>query len=291
MGSRSRKRRIEAPRPDETMRRGYARGRERDAAIRESLEPLAPGERPRAVTVAAIVALGFAIANVTAVLAGVDLSSEDSNPAAMTVLVTAVLLIAAAGMWLGRYWAVLGFQIILALQIIAGSLALIRVEKWWIAVGLTVLLGLLGWLFWKLVRAMARLQMPDRPQARPKPDSPPAALPKRRKRTPLATHLARTKAMWPVLEEHGVAEGDELTLEFFFDAPGEAQAKALADFLQRKRDYAVEVDSEGGWSVDGSTVPMRVSQVRLETWVRWMVATGSEHGCRFDGWGAAATRA
>jgi len=152
----------------ETMRRGYARGRERDEAIRQSLEPLAPGERPQAVTIAAIVALIFAIGNVAAALGGADLSSEENNPVAVTTVTTAILVVAAIGMWLRRYWAVLGFQVILALQIIAGSLALIRVEKWWIAVGLTVLLGLLGWLFWKLVRAMARIQMPDRPEHQPR---------------------------------------------------------------------------------------------------------------------------
>ncbi|MGH2840730.1 MAG: hypothetical protein ACRDKY_07895, partial [Solirubrobacteraceae bacterium] len=151
----------------EVMRRGYARGRERDESIRESLEPLAPGERPTAVTVAAIVAIVFAIANVIAALAGTDLSSEENNPVAVTTVTTAILVIAAIGMWLRRYWAVLGFQVILALQIIAGSLALLRVEKWWVAVGLTVLLVLLGWLFWKLVRAMARIQMPERPGRRP----------------------------------------------------------------------------------------------------------------------------
>ena len=53
-----------APASDEPdpLRRRYARGRARDEAIRQSLEPLEPGERPRAVTVAAIVAFAFAIA-------------------------------------------------------------------------------------------------------------------------------------------------------------------------------------------------------------------------------------
>ena len=57
MGRRSRKRgRTDAPpaRPA-SLARGYARGEARNQAIREGLEPLAPGERPRAVTVAALV--------------------------------------------------------------------------------------------------------------------------------------------------------------------------------------------------------------------------------------------
>ena len=42
-----------AERPTADAARGYARSRERDEALRAGLEPLAPGERPRAVTIAA----------------------------------------------------------------------------------------------------------------------------------------------------------------------------------------------------------------------------------------------
>ncbi len=158
MGSRSRKRRPEpgaprAPRP---------RGEERNAAVRDGLEPLAPGERPGAVTIAAIVAFVFAIGNVVAALSGNDLSSDEGDPVFFTATTTALLVVAGAGMLMRRYWAVLGFQVILGLQITVFSLALARVEKWWLALVLLVAIGLLGWLFWKLVRAMARLQMPAR---------------------------------------------------------------------------------------------------------------------------------
>ena len=155
------------PAPAQSMQRGYARSRERDEMIRRGLEPLAPGERPGAVTIAAIVALGFALANVIAALAGADLSSEQDDPAALTAVTTAILVAAAVGMWLRQYWAVLGFQVILALQIIVFSLAAVRVQKWWLGVGIVIAIGLLTWLFWKLIRAMARLQMPPRPVPQP----------------------------------------------------------------------------------------------------------------------------
>jgi len=155
------------PAPAQSMQRGYARSRERDEMIRAGLEPLAPGERPGAVTIAAIVALGFALANVIAALAGADLSSEQDDPAALTAVTTAILVAAAVGMWLRQYWAVLGFQVILALQIIVFSLAAVRVQKWWLGVGIVIAIGLLTWLFWKLIRAMARLQMPPRPVPQP----------------------------------------------------------------------------------------------------------------------------
>jgi hypothetical protein len=144
------------------LRDRYARGRARDAEVREGLEPLAPGERPGAVTVAALVAFAFAIANVIAYAVGGDLSSDEGNPAFFMVTTTTILAVAGIGMLRAKYWAVLGFQVILALQVIVFSLALTRVEKWWLAIVLVAAVGLLGWLFWKLVRAMARLQMPER---------------------------------------------------------------------------------------------------------------------------------
>ena len=65
-------------------------------------------------------------------------------------------------MWRGRYWAVLGFQALLAIQIIICAASLIVVNQWWAALVLVALMVLGGWLFWKLVRALARLQMPAR---------------------------------------------------------------------------------------------------------------------------------
>ncbi|MEA2194205.1 MAG: hypothetical protein QOG42_639 [Solirubrobacteraceae bacterium] len=151
-----------APTPDETMRRGYARGRARDDEIRANLVPLAPGERPRVVTLAAIVAFVFAIANVAAALSGHDVSTASGDPSVATAVTTALLLVAGVGMLARQYWAVLGFETILGLQIVFFSLYLIGVQKWWHAIIPVVAIGLLGWLFWKLVSAMARLQMPKR---------------------------------------------------------------------------------------------------------------------------------
>lgn len=152
------------PKPaDDTMARGYARGRGRDDEIRANLVPLAPGERPPVVTLAAIIAFVFAIANVVTALAGNDISSATGDPSVATAVTTALLLVAGFGMLARQYWAVLGFETILGLQIVFFSLYLIGVQKWWHAIIPLVAIGLLGWLFWKLVSAMARLQMPKRP--------------------------------------------------------------------------------------------------------------------------------
>jgi hypothetical protein len=164
-----------APRPpgqpppaDEGLRRGYARGRARDEEIRASLQPLAPGERPRVVTFAAIVAFVFALANVAAALTGNDISTASGDPSVATAVTTAVLLLAGFGMLARQYWAVLGFQTILGIQIIFFSLYLIGVQKAWHAIIPLVAIGLLGWLFWKLVRPMAQLQMPSREPREPR---------------------------------------------------------------------------------------------------------------------------
>ena len=152
-----------APEPaEDKMARGYARSRARDDEIRANLVPLAPGERPGIVTFAAIVAFVFAIANVATALTGNDISSTTGNPSVATAVTTALLLVAGFGMLARQYWAVLGFETILGLQIVFFSLYLIGVQEWWHAIIPLVAIGLLGWLFWKLVSAMARLQMPKR---------------------------------------------------------------------------------------------------------------------------------
>jgi hypothetical protein len=149
---------------EDTMTRGYARSRARDDEIRANLVPLAPGERPGIVTFAAIVAFVFAIANGATALTGNDISSATGDPSVATAVTTALLLVAGFGMLARQYWAVLGFETILGLQIVFFSLYLIGVQKWWHAIIPLVAIGLLGWLFWKLVSAMARLQMPKRPE-------------------------------------------------------------------------------------------------------------------------------
>jgi hypothetical protein len=170
MGRRSRKRRKPdaAPRPPaqrDAMKRGYARGEERNEQIRQSLEPLEPGQRPDAVTVAAVVAVVLVAANVGLALAGVEVSGRDPTVGS-TVLQSVVLLVCAAGMWRAKYWAVLGFQALLGLSILLAALALLVASGVLEAVVCLAIVGLGGWLFWKLVRALARLQMPER-RARP----------------------------------------------------------------------------------------------------------------------------
>jgi hypothetical protein len=168
----SRKRRRSAPRgsAEPALQRGYARGRARDEAARAALVPLRPGERPTAVTVGAVAAGLLALANLVALVAGWDAGpgsgDRDGQAVAGSILVTAVLCVVAYGMWKGRYWAVLGMQTLLAITIIFASLGLVTATSVSAAGVLVVIVGAAGALFWFLVKAMARIQMPERPGQR-----------------------------------------------------------------------------------------------------------------------------
>ena len=162
-----RRRTAEARRPpQEEEPRGYARGRAKDEAARAALKPLAPGERPMAVTVGAAVAALLAAANLIAVIAGWNgaVGSDDQARAlAGSLLVTGLLCAVAWGMWHAKYWAVLGMQTLLALTVIAAALGIVTAENVPAMLVLVAIIAAAGTLFWFMVKAMARIQMPERP--------------------------------------------------------------------------------------------------------------------------------
>jgi hypothetical protein len=133
--------------------------RDRNAIAREQLEPLRPGERPRVVTVCALLALAIAIANLAATV--VLIADGQGSPSLGTVAFALLMLVIARALWTLNYWAVLGFQALLAVVMMLSFLSLILVND---AVGLlTGLFALIGAgvLFWLMVKAMARIQMPE----------------------------------------------------------------------------------------------------------------------------------
>ena len=157
MGQRERRRQAAA----ERTAAGYARGHERDEAARAALKPLAPGERPRAVTVAAVVATALGLANLVLLVAGAKINGHRPAPVGV-VAFCAVMLAAAYGMWRVRYWAVLGFQALLTLIVLFFFLFLLRASDL-AAAGIAVaVIAIAGTLFWKLVRVMGRMQVPRR---------------------------------------------------------------------------------------------------------------------------------
>jgi cation transport ATPase len=152
-----------APSPAEpdAMQRGYARSRERNEEVRAQLKPLRPGERPLAVTIGAVVAAVLAVANIVALAFGYN--ADEGNLIAGSVLVSGVLALVAYGMWRAKYWAVLGMQTLLAITLVFAALALLTAVNVWAAILMLIIIALAGALFWFLVKAMARIQMPPRP--------------------------------------------------------------------------------------------------------------------------------
>jgi hypothetical protein len=143
------------------MRRGYARAEQRNAEVRAQLAPLAPGERPGPLVAAALVAALLGTANLVALLAGLDVEGEE--PSAIGVLAfCAVMFLAAVGLWQRRYWAVLGFEALLGIIVVFFSLFLLRASNVLAVVVCVPIIGGAGWLFWKLIRVMGRLQAPQR---------------------------------------------------------------------------------------------------------------------------------
>ena len=147
------------------MARGYARARERDAAARAALQPLAPGERPAAIKVSVALAVALAITNVALMAAGYEVDGK--RPVAGALIFAAIMLAAAWGMWHLRYWAVLGFQALLALAVSFAGLSVLVASNVAAVLLCLVIIGIAGPLFWFLVRVMARIQLPGRPPHEP----------------------------------------------------------------------------------------------------------------------------
>ncbi|MGH2987458.1 MAG: hypothetical protein ACRDLO_12330, partial [Solirubrobacterales bacterium] len=158
---------------DQEARRGAmaARSDARNEAAREALEPLAPGERPTVVTVGAVISALIAVSTIVGYAAGVEVTKfgsdgieqgEGQAPVLSVIAVVALMGTMAWGMWKARYWAVLGFQALLVLVLIAASLGLVQATEWPQAVGTTALIAGAGALFYFMIKAMARIQMPQR---------------------------------------------------------------------------------------------------------------------------------
>ncbi len=146
----------------ERMMAGYARAEEKNQAAREALKPLAEGERPLVVSVGAVITGLVALSIVVGYATGVKVNGE--TPKLAQVLAPALIMgVMSWGMWKARYWAVLGFQLVLVFLIFSAvyGLALQATTLAQFA-GTTALLVASGLFFFFMVKAMARIQMPQR---------------------------------------------------------------------------------------------------------------------------------
>ncbi len=146
------------PRPEsgaEMMKRGYARAEEKNQAVRDSLQPLEPGERPGVVVSAVAWMTLIALVMVYNAVASNGLSDGSRVGNGAMVLLIAV---AAIGTWRLEYWAILGTQTLLVLTLVSLILAALVVTN--VLLILLAVAGALvsGYLFYKLVKVMARVQ-------------------------------------------------------------------------------------------------------------------------------------
>ena len=146
----------------ERMARGYARAEQRNQEAREALEPLAEGERPTVVTLGAIVSALIVLSIAIGYAAGVEVNGE--QPKLAQVVAPAVIMgMMAWGMWRARYWAVLGFQLVLVIVLFSAFFGLVvSASSVGQILGTLALLAVAGTFFYFMVKAMARIQMPDR---------------------------------------------------------------------------------------------------------------------------------
>ena len=146
----------------ERMARGYAKAEQRNQEAREALDPLGEGERPTVVTIGAVLSGLIALSIVVAYATGAEVDGEKPRfaQAAAPALIMGIM---SWGMWRARYWAVLGFQLILVFLIFSAVFGLTvqasSVAQFAATFGL---LAVAGTFFFFMVKAMARIQMPQR---------------------------------------------------------------------------------------------------------------------------------
>ena len=161
MSARARKRARAAAAGEIHVTKPPSRSEVRNAEARAKLVPLREGERPTAVTIAAVIAAILVVGNIAMAIGGYEIQGK--KPGLVGVLVFTLLLGAMAwGLWRARYWAVLGMEALLGITMMLFGLALpfasnVRA----VIVSLTVLIPS-ALLFWFLIKAMARIQMPER---------------------------------------------------------------------------------------------------------------------------------
>lgn len=181
MGSRERKRAARRKRKErraarqaelaERREERAARSAARDAEARAALEPLAEDERPAVVTIAALISAALALGTIAAYALGLEVTEVDSQVGEVgssrpsivpTVLSVGILSAMAWGLWRARYWAALGFQTLLVLVLVVAVLGLVQVTEPLRALGFVAVIAVAGALFYRMVKALARIQMPER---------------------------------------------------------------------------------------------------------------------------------
>jgi hypothetical protein len=139
-----------------------SRSQRRDAQVRAGLVPIGAGERPGAIVAGTIISGLIGVGQLIAFFAGLKIHGK-SPSAVGTIGFCVLMIVCAAGMWRLWYGAVLGFMALLAIVATLFSLYLIEASN---VLGLVIALAVVGgsgYLFFKLVRVLSRIQMPRYP--------------------------------------------------------------------------------------------------------------------------------
>jgi cation transport ATPase len=142
------------------IERYSARAEERNAEAREKLVPLPPNEQPWALRISIALAMVFSLGTLALMVAGVKV--DHHPPSTSWILYVVVMFACGVGMWRHWFQAVLAFMCLLGIALIILAALVVRFSN---LLGLLIPLLLIvagGMLFWKLVRVLARLQMPER---------------------------------------------------------------------------------------------------------------------------------
>ena len=113
-------------------------------------------------TISALIAASIVIAWAAGAEVKVGNTDLSERPNPFQVFPPAILFaVMAAGMWRSRYWAVLGFEAIMAILMVGSFITLIAATDAFKAITSGAVLVGAGLLFWFTVKALARIQMPE----------------------------------------------------------------------------------------------------------------------------------
>jgi len=140
----------------DAMKRGYAKAELKNIAAREALQPIGPENRPRIVLIACAWLLLACVSLVVSIVTadGDGVAGQRFGNA----LMLAVVLLAVWGTYRLRPWAILGAQTLFALAFVFTVLAAVFSDKLLLSLGLAVSALITGWVFYRMINVMARVQ-------------------------------------------------------------------------------------------------------------------------------------
>jgi len=140
---------------------------EKDAEVRAQLKPFAPGERPAAAALASTIVAGIALANLILLAMGYQprYAWRDTTHQAIQLGFGIGALIIAFYVWRLKAWALLLLEAILALTALFSFAGLVLAGSVLSALIAVLMMAGSGTLFYKLIRVLARAQIPTAPSS------------------------------------------------------------------------------------------------------------------------------